>query len=248
MTTIQTTEQLRQCIVVANTPSSNDSSTASSMLDAMCSAQDGGSKLCTALLREIFHKLSEASFTLYPITNENQHVINILFYSMTAIQRALFRDTGKDIDLASVDKSCRTELRQIIFNYILCVPTVSQTTMNCGEQVHGSMLPKFLRTKVGVVLSLLIQADFPERWPNAFHDLMQTINFTEINHKNGQMLENIPPTTILEIQRKDIFPFGVSSALDLPLVLPPFSYQKLFNMKNAPLCDLALFRCLRTNK
>ncbi len=201
MDAIQTTEQLHRCIVLANTTSSNnnDSSKSSSLLDIMCSAHDGGSRLCTNLLREMFQRIS---FTLYPVNSENQQVINVLFYCLSTIQRTLTKDISKDGSKLAVKDSIRMELRYIIFHYILCIPTNGS---NGGGQMHGSLLPKFLRTKVGVVLSLLIQADFPDRWVNAFQDLIQTLNFASFQEGNGKHLESLPNEVILEIQRKDIF-------------------------------------------
>lgn len=213
MNSIQTTKQLQQCIILANTPSSDDSTTASSMLDEMCSRHDAGSKLCTALLKELLSNISESSFALYPINNENQPVINILFYSLTTIQRALAKDADERNDWVAVDVSCRDELRQIVFQYMLYVNTAAAATnrssMATETQTKGTIFPKFIRTKIGVVLALLIQADFPERWPTVFNDLIQTMNFGTMNATNEHKLE-----VLLEVQRKEIFVRAMDAVCD----------------------------------
>ena len=216
MNTIQTTEQLHQCIVLATTASSSNSTTASSMLDAMCTSQDGGSKLCIALLRQIFEKLG-------PKINENQEVINIIFYSLSTIQRALsksnvgsggVRDDRRSSNSNSaphtttrvivVDESSRLDLRQIIFYYIMCIPAATNSNDEADITNYG-LMPKYLRTKIGIVLSLLVQADFPERWPNAFTELIQSLHFDLVDQNIMTQVQVLPHTVILEVQRKDIF-------------------------------------------
>ena len=83
-------------------------------------------------------------------------------------------------------ENLQMELRDIICRSILRVADSSRV-VNCvgNDQVcdrDSSItsgisvgMPQFLRTKIGVVLLLLIQADFPERWQTAFDDLMHSL-------------------------------------------------------------------------
>ena len=257
MNSIQTTQQLHQCIILANTTSSNNNSsanattstdTASTLLNNMCSEYyDGGSKLCTMLLREMYEQISMSSYSLYPITNENQPLIHVLFFTLTTIQRALTKDAdnnsysnnnnndtidddennGNGDSRKCVNESCRIELRYIIFHYMLDIMTTTTTNtttttttnhhhhhhsqQNYKQKIsHCTLLPKFLRTKVGIVLSLLIQADFPSRWCNAFQDIIQSLNFSQplLDNNNTTATAtatNLSHDVVMEIQRKDIF-------------------------------------------
>lgn len=167
---------------------------ATKMLDSMCdTSSDGGARLCMGLLGQLFNGPRAKT--------EHQAVYGLVFYTLTTIQRALSnRTTGK----CAVPENLRMELRGIIFRSILLVADPCHHTVDVV--VNGSIcdhisasMPQFLRTKIGVVLSLLIQMDYPERWHNAFDDLM-----------NSLILSDSRPTTsvspgVLEVMRKDIF-------------------------------------------
>eukprot|EP00551_Chaetoceros_affinis_P005912 CAMPEP_0203663810 /NCGR_PEP_ID=MMETSP0090-20130426/1345_1 /ASSEMBLY_ACC=CAM_ASM_001088 /TAXON_ID=426623 /ORGANISM="Chaetoceros affinis, Strain CCMP159" /LENGTH=1077 /DNA_ID=CAMNT_0050526847 /DNA_START=293 /DNA_END=3526 /DNA_ORIENTATION=+ len=213
MNVIQNIEQLHQCIVLATTASSSSSTAASSMLDVMCTSQDGGSKICIALLRQIFEKLG-SSIVLQSDVNGNQQIISVMFYALSTIQRALSKSYGANgmdgrnsnsnsaptTGIVIVDESSRLDLRQIIMNYIFCFSATAEVT-NEVVDANYNLMPKYLRTKIGVVLSLLVRVDFPERWPNVFNELIQALHFDLID----QNIVALPRTVVLEVQRKDIF-------------------------------------------
>lgn len=196
---MQTPEQLQQCILVATDPKSSSKNSASSMLNQMCnSLQDGGSILCVQLMRNILEKRDQGIL-------QDQQMHNILFYTLTTLQRALARKTeessgGGDRVIDSnciVPFHCRVELRETIYCFILrAMPGGPELTLT-PEQ---SKLPSFLRTKIGVVLALLIQVDFPDRWPAAFEELIQIQAHPPDQYHNSSNNESI-----LGILRKDIF-------------------------------------------
>jgi len=215
-TIVQTTEQLQQCIFLATTGSSN-SAVASSMLNAMCASPDGGAKLCTDLLGQI---LSTSQKVNDP--SETQKLYSSIFYTLTTIQRALSKGFDESSSVIVGDQ-CRLDLRQIIFRCVLYIPTGNERLGNVSATNDIQIiLPKYLRTKFGIVLSLLIQADFIERWNNAFHELIQSMNFVQANADFS--MNFLTPDDLMELQRKDIFLRMMDGFCDE--VVENTSYQK----------------------
>lgn len=211
MSFIQNIDQLLQCITLA-TSASADAKTASSMLDALSASQDGGSTLSIAMIQQILETRPLCLLTTQPISEENHQFLNAIFYALTTIQRALTKSIenngtrgGRDqkSTVSTVTESCRLTLRQIIVHFIF---KVNESSMNGSSPNSYGMLPKYLRTKIGVVVAQLIQVDFPERWGDAFPELLQSMNFGEINVANGHnTLQILPTPVVIEVQRKDIF-------------------------------------------
>jgi len=169
------------------------------MLNQMCnSLQDGGSILCVQLMRNILEKRDQGVV-------QEQQMHNILFYTLTTLQRALTRKTessgngNRIVDSnCMVPHHCRVELREAIYCFILRATTTGGSELALTPE--QSKLPSFLRTKIGVVLSLLIQVDFPDRWPAAFEELIQI----QAHPPNQYHISSINKS-FLEILRNDIF-------------------------------------------
>jgi len=175
---------------------------ATTMLDSMCNtSSDGGARMCTGLLRQIFHG------TKAPI--DPQKTYGLVFYALTTIQRALSKRTAGSTDGdCIVPEDLRVELRGIIFRSTLPVadsPHRAVDGVDCAICDSGGM-PQFLRTKVGVVLSLLIRSDFPERWQNAFDDLIHSL---VVMGSSTTAATNCPTPSVspgvVEVMRRDIF-------------------------------------------
>lgn len=75
------------------------------------------------------------------LLNHSQHDI-VIFYALS---------TFKECTITSIDR--RIELRNLLLNW------------------PGESASLFLQAKIGEVLSLLVQWDFPQTWPNALYDL-----------------------------------------------------------------------------
>ncbi len=209
MENIQTADQLQQCILIATDPMSPNKDVASSMLNHMCnSSPDGGSVLCVHLMNQIFQQQQV-------LDAQKQHQMDtIVFYTFTTLQRALKRKRRGQIqghgsgsggngnlmeDLCIVPYNCRVELRQIIYKYIFGIDGTVSSSMNVNESAtnNSRMPPSYLRTKIGVVMALLIQVDFPNRWQTAFQELMQVANLPSAT-ASKELLET-------DVVRKDIF-------------------------------------------
>ena len=159
---------------------------ASSMLNHMCnSSADGGSTLCVQLMTRIYERGEVEQFTI----QQQQQIDNVIFYTFSTTQRALSKRSKESLDCI-VPYQCRTELRQIIHRYILRVHEIQIP----GNEKMDRMMPTYMRTKIGVVLSFLIQVDFPDRWQTAFQELIQIADSTG---RNG--------SSLIEVTRKDIF-------------------------------------------
>jgi len=179
MESIQTIHQLQQCVLVATNPTSTSKTTALSMLNHMCNATpDGGSQLCVQLMRHVYEKAENEQ----AITHDRNELNSLIFYTLTTLQRALSK---RNNEVCIVPSPCRDTLRQTIYQYVFRVHDMST--------LQHHMMPSYLRTKIGVVLALLIQIDFPERWQGAFQELIQLSEY----EKKG--------SNVIEIIRKDIF-------------------------------------------
>lgn len=177
MEQIQSAEQLEQCILAATNPLSPSKDVALNMLNHMCNAQvDGGAQLCGEVLNLAFSKSNPADAT--QCNQEN----SVVFYALTTLQRALCKTKGT---ACIVPYQCRDSLRQIIYHHIFKVP--GQTSD------ETQIMPKYMRTKVGVVVALLIKHDFIDRWQNAFQELIQLAAC------------EVKPESIIDITRKEIF-------------------------------------------
>ena len=179
MEPILTIQQLQQCVLAATDPMSTYKTTALSMLNHMCNTDtDGGAQLCVQLMKHVYERAESEQIGI----QERNELNSVIFYALTTLQRALSKRNNEQCIVPSI---CRDALRQIIYQYVL--------------QVHGTnnsqhhMMPRYLRTKIGVVLALLIQIDFPERWQSAFQELIHLSEY----EKSG--------SSIIEIIRKDIF-------------------------------------------
>ena len=183
---IQTPEDLQQCILIAIDPSPHapNQSVATNLLNTLTNTSpDGGASLCVLLLRSLLqqqeHLLQQETTSL----DQFAQVDKVVFFLLTTLQRALSKLSPEKTCI--VQEQTRLELRQIIFHYILYVRGEEDVNGGTGilasAYIHDKCIrffPTYLRTKVGVVLSLLIQVDFPERWPQAFTDLIQTLAMT----------------------------------------------------------------------
>lgn len=180
MEQIQTIHQLITCICYATDPSSTNKDVASTMLNNLSASSNGGSLLCIELLRHVF-EMEENCHT----NNEQFQIDNILFYSLTTLQKALSLRKGSE---CIVPYQFRLELRKIIYEKVL------KSDLN-GRKINGQfepiVLPTYQRTKIGVVLSLLVQSDFPERWQTAFHELIQLSTVIEDNDVTNMIRKDI---------------------------------------------------------
>lgn len=202
---IQTPGELQQCILFAidSSPHAPNRTIATNLLNTLTNTSpDGGASLCVVLLRSLFQQQEHNMLQQENVPlDQSTQVDKVVFYLLTTLQRSLSKTSREKTCI--VQEQTRVELRQIIFHHILyvrgqdnlCKKTdgghESLAPMDINERCIR-FLPKYLRTKVGVVLSLLIQVDFPERWPHAFNDLIQTLGTpTEL--------------TMINLTRKDIF-------------------------------------------
>ncbi len=179
---IQSTDQLQQCILAATDPLSPAKNTASTMLNHMCNVfPDGGSVLCVQLMKQVYDKSENHAFS----TQEQHQIDNVIFFTFTTLQRALSKRSQHSDCI--VPNECRAELRHNIYHYIFRHNIESQHVLKSNR-----VIPKYLRTKIGVVLSLLIKVDFPDRWQTAFQELMQIVDYRSGN-------------SIVDVVRRDIF-------------------------------------------
>ena len=182
MESIQSADQLQQCILAATDPTSAAKNAASSMLNHMCNMfPDAGSALCVQLMKQVYEQSEDKTFNV----QEQHQIDNVIFYTFTTLQRALSKRCQNSECI--VPLQCRAELRRNIYHYILRFNDGTQKVLK-SERV----IPKYLRTKIGVVMSLLIQVDFPDRWQSAFQELMQ-------------VADSGARSSLIEIIRKDIF-------------------------------------------
>jgi len=190
---IKNPEQLQRCIILATDPNlaGSESMLATATLDSIYNnTSDGGARLCAGLLLQFFPSTQEFSFQV-----EQKEKWRVEFYALTTIQRALSKRTigGGCI----VPENLRVELRNIILCSMLLVNNggdENNKSLNHSGKVNEramSCMPQFFRTKIGVVLSLLIQTDFPERWQNAFDDLIHAL----ITTSSG----------VIEVIKRDVF-------------------------------------------
>lgn len=183
MESIQSPDQLQQCILAATDPTSATKNAASSMLNHMCNTlPDGGTSLCVRLMKNTLEMSEANNFN----TQEQHQLDNVIFYTFTTLQRALSKSSKNSECI--IPYQCRQELRRIIYRYIL---GHGQGTEKGPRSQR--IFPSYLRTKVSVVLALLIQVDFPDRWQNAFIELIQSIDSA-----GGEF-------SVHAILRKDIF-------------------------------------------
>lgn len=181
MESIQTVDQLVTCICYATDPNSTHKDVASMMLNNMCASSDGGSFLCIQLMKQSFEQE-----TTHFSHEKRLQMDNIIFYALTTLQMALSLRKGSE---CIVPYEYRLELRKIMYEYIL---KSDMNGMKIHEDSNQRIVPSYQRTKIGVVLSLLIQADFPERWQTAFHEL-------------AQLATNSKDRDNTDIMRKDIY-------------------------------------------
>lgn len=168
MESIQTVDQLVTCICYATDPNSPHKNVASTMLNNMCTSSDGGSFLCIQLMKQ---SLEQETHNM--AKEKCIQIDNILFYALTTLQKALSLRKGSE---CIVPYEFRLELRKIIYEHIL---KSDMKGIKIHEDGRQRILPSYKRTKIGVVLSLLIQADFPERWQTAFYELAQLATNSE---------------------------------------------------------------------
>jgi exportin-T len=180
MESIQTVDQLLTCICYATEPNSPNKDIASTMLNRLFASSDGGSFLCIQLMKQSLEQETNSI-----LQGKRLQMDNIIFYALTTLQKALSLRKGSE---CIVPYDYRLELRKIIYEYIL------KSDMK-GIKIHFDsnqrILPSYQRTKIGVVLSLLIQADFPERWQTAFHELAQLATSFEDRDKTDIMRKDI---------------------------------------------------------
>lgn len=181
MEVIRTVEQLQQCILDAVDPLSNSKNIASSSINHMTNTfQDGGAQLCIQLMKEVFEKSDAQSINL----QHQSQVDSLIFFALTTIQRGLNKKTNNGECIVTYD--CRLELRQLIYRYVFRVDTStpSQRTI---------IMPIFLRKKIGIVFSQLIQIDFPQPWHSAFIELVHLCE------------TGMTCSCVVDILRKDLF-------------------------------------------
>lgn len=86
-------------------------------------------------------------------TTQSEQYHHIIFFSLSTIQYWL-QNPQQTMGL-----HMRTEIRLTLFEFI---------------QVQ-KFTQKYIRTKIGLLLALLIQLDFPQTWPTAFEELIHTL-------------------------------------------------------------------------
>ena len=129
----------------------------SPILNSLHNSLNSGSQICAELLKRLFNR----TIVLQNDNSQSQTHESVTFYALTTIQNALSKQK------LSVEQ--RMDLRQIIFFSILRIGD------NRSNSTETFFMSHFIRTKIGVVLALLIQNDFPERWPNAFEELIHCL-------------------------------------------------------------------------
>lgn len=161
MEVISTVEQLQHCVLEAVNPTSHSKNIASSRINHMTNTfNDGGSQLCVQLLKETFEKSEGQTLHL----QHQRQVGSLIFFALTTIQRGLSKKTNDGECIVSY--KCRLELLHLIYQYVFRVDASIQSQPT-------AIIPLFLRTKVGIIFSQLIQIDFPQPWHSAFTDLIQ---------------------------------------------------------------------------
>jgi exportin-T len=185
MEVISTVEQLQQCIMDAVDPTSTSKNVASSRINHMTNTyKDGGSLLCIQLLKEVFEKSDGQSKILQQQQQHQSQNDNLIFFALTTIQRGLSRKTNNGECI--VPYEFRLELRQLIYQ---CVFRVNEST---SSQLT-IIMPIFLRKKIGIVFSQLIQIDFPQPWHSAFTELAHVCDTEKTS------------SSVVDILRKDLF-------------------------------------------
>jgi len=167
-------EQLKQCIIIASNPSSSDAKKATSLLDSFRNEVnvDVAVKHCLELIHHASHKNSPDSthisfFAWSTIQLCLEYSINITtsFTNQTASQTNSYRGI--------VSETCRLDIRNMVLNNI--------SSNNIPTEY-------FFEKKIALVIVLLIIFDFPERWPNAFDEIMSTF-LQEASSCNPPMLK-----------------------------------------------------------
>ena len=103
----------------------------------------------------------------------------VVFFALTILQACLEAQTPPGAASAGVpssgDVQIRYEIRQVLLGNVLGIPAISgggnASTLANGE-APSSLAPTYVKTKIGVMLALLIRADFISSWNTAFDDLM----------------------------------------------------------------------------
>ena len=114
MESIQSADQLQQCILAATDPTSAAKNAASSMLNHMCNMfPDAGSALCVQLMKQVYEQSEDKTFNV----QEQHQIDNVIFYTFTTLQRALSKRCQNSECI--VPLQCRAELRRNIYHYIL---------------------------------------------------------------------------------------------------------------------------------
>ena len=90
--------------------------------------------------------------------SENTHAI---FFAWSTLQHCLSpKITAVVTSRGVVDERCRQKIREIIL----------LENKSCILSKHS-----YIRTKIGVVMALVVQIEYPEQWPAAFHDIIHAL-------------------------------------------------------------------------
>ena len=84
------------------------------------------------------------------------------FFALSTLQEGL-GGRHQAVSVPPLKQACRQEVRQRLFQWL----SARAATID-GEE-------SYLRTKLAVVLALLLKNDYPERWPTAFSEVFQLV-------------------------------------------------------------------------
>ena len=83
------------------------------------------------------------------------------FYALSTLQEFLGGRRGSDAELC---EAARDEVRAVVLGWL------DKSAETIGQE------ESYIRTKLGVVVALLIKSDYPERWSGAFDDLLALLS------------------------------------------------------------------------
>ena len=184
MTTHQARVEASQVLNQVRSTALNDATNGSS------SAQNNGG------MRPI-----EAVLNLLVSASSDERVV---FFALTILQACLEAQAppgtaSTGTPSSSADVQIRYEIRQVLLGNVLGITAFSVGGNGVAASANGeappSLTPTYVKTKIGVMLALLIRADFISSWNTAFDDLMSHL-------LSGQQNQQLDP---MDMIREEVY-------------------------------------------
>jgi len=126
----------------------------------------------------------------------------VVFFALTILQACLEAQAPATASAAApsspADVQIRFEIRQVLLGNILGIAAFSggdDGTAHANGEVPPSLTPTYVKTKIGVMLALLVRADFIASWNAAFDDLMSYL-------LSGQQKQQLEP---MDMVREEVY-------------------------------------------